>query len=139
MLNNDEKEILPVSHLRDHMANERTFLAWIRTSIGIMAFGFVVEKFSLFMQHISPFLEKENPLSTSNLPPSPHGYSSFFGILLVVFGIFVCLLAFIKFKSFEKQIDTSTYRPGILLDVMIALSVVLIGFFLLIYMGSLKF
>jgi putative membrane protein len=29
------------------MANERTFLAWIRTGIGIMAFGFVVEKFGL--------------------------------------------------------------------------------------------
>ena len=33
----------------DHLANERTFLAWIRTSIGIMAFGFVVVKFSLFL------------------------------------------------------------------------------------------
>ena len=31
-----------------HMANERTFLAWIRTSIGLIAFGFVVEKFCLF-------------------------------------------------------------------------------------------
>lgn len=38
------------SHAIDHMANERTFLAWIRTSIGIMAFGFVVEKFVLFIK-----------------------------------------------------------------------------------------
>jgi putative membrane protein len=35
------------------MANERTFLAWIRTSIGIMAFGFVVEKFALFIKQMS--------------------------------------------------------------------------------------
>ena len=34
-----------VKNRRVHMANERTFLAWIRTSIGIMAFGFVIEKF----------------------------------------------------------------------------------------------
>ena len=40
------------------MANERTFLAWIRTSIGIMAFGFVVEKFALFHKKISIFLRK---------------------------------------------------------------------------------
>ena len=42
-----EKESAKVSNRRVHMANERTFLAWIRTSIGIMAFGFVVEKFAL--------------------------------------------------------------------------------------------
>ena len=37
------------------MANERTFLAWIRTSIGIMAFGFVVERFSIFVKQVSYF------------------------------------------------------------------------------------
>jgi putative membrane protein len=36
-----------------HLANERTFLAWIRTSVGLMAFGFVVVKFSLFVKQIS--------------------------------------------------------------------------------------
>ena len=40
---------------RDHMANERTFLAWVRTSIAIMAFGFVVEKFALFIREITIF------------------------------------------------------------------------------------
>ena len=33
----------------DHLANERTYLAWVRTGVGIMAFGFVVVKFSLFL------------------------------------------------------------------------------------------
>ena len=37
----------------DHLANERTFLAWIRTSIAIMAFGFVVVKFALFVKQIT--------------------------------------------------------------------------------------
>ena len=48
------------SHARDHMANERTFLAWIRTSIGIMAFGFVVEKFALFIKQIALLLGKSH-------------------------------------------------------------------------------
>jgi putative membrane protein len=34
---------------RDHVANERTFLAWVRTGIAVIAFGFVIEKFSLFV------------------------------------------------------------------------------------------
>jgi inner membrane protein YidH len=33
----------------DHAANERTFLAWLRTSIAVIAFGFVIEKFDLFV------------------------------------------------------------------------------------------
>jgi uncharacterized membrane protein YidH (DUF202 family) len=43
----EDKEYKNVGNRRVHMANERTFLAWIRTSIGVMAFGFVVEKFAL--------------------------------------------------------------------------------------------
>lgn len=48
----DNTEISP-TNAREHLANERTLLAWIRTSIGIMAFGFVVVKFSLFIKQIS--------------------------------------------------------------------------------------
>ena len=47
-----------VLNRRVHMANERTFLAWIRTGIGIMAFGFVVEKFALFTKQMSFILGK---------------------------------------------------------------------------------
>ena len=43
----EDKKHVKVGNRRVHMANERTFLAWIRTSIGIMAFGFVVERFAL--------------------------------------------------------------------------------------------
>ncbi|MFZ6006727.1 MAG: YidH family protein, partial [Nitrospirota bacterium] len=49
----EDKKSSKVRNRRVHMANERTFLAWIRTSIGIMAFGFVVEKFALFVKQIS--------------------------------------------------------------------------------------
>jgi uncharacterized membrane protein YidH (DUF202 family) len=38
----EPKKTGKLGNLQVHMANERTFLAWIRTSIGIMAFGFVV-------------------------------------------------------------------------------------------------
>jgi len=37
----------------DHAANERTFLAWVRTGIAVVAFGFVVEKFNLFIATIA--------------------------------------------------------------------------------------
>ncbi len=56
----EEQKSAKVRDLRVHMANERTFLAWVRTSIGIMAFGFVVEKFALFMKKLAYFFEKSN-------------------------------------------------------------------------------
>ena len=46
--NNFEKATLdPSANMRDHFANERTFLVWIRTSIAMMGFGFVIVKYSI--------------------------------------------------------------------------------------------
>jgi len=109
------------------MANERTFLSWIRTSIGIMAFGFVVEKFALFLKQMSYFLGKE-------VPAPSRGYSSIFGILLVGLGALMGVLAFIRYKKVEKQIDEDTYQPSLILDVLLAMSVLTIGIFLIIYL-----
>jgi putative membrane protein len=39
----------PVADLRDYLAEERTFLAWLRTGIGLMGFGFVAARFGLFV------------------------------------------------------------------------------------------
>jgi uncharacterized membrane protein YidH (DUF202 family) len=123
-----------ISNIRDHLANERTFLAWIRTSLGIMAFGFVVEKFSLFLKQIAYFLGvsqlSERGLSSSSL----QGYSSIFGILLVAFGTLMSVFAFIKFNKINKQIKENTYKTSIILDLLLTLSVLLIGILLVIYL-----
>jgi len=108
------------------MANERTFLAWIRTSIGIMAFGFVVEKFALFLRQIS-FI-----LGNHQVAPSP-GYSSIFGTVLVGFGALMGVLSFVRYRKVEKQIDSDTYQPSLLLDVMVTLSLLAVAVFLMIY------
>jgi len=91
------KKTVRIRNRRVHMANERTFLAWIRTSIGIMAFGFVVEKFALFLKQISYFLGKE-------VVPPPRGYSSFFGIFLVALGALMGVLAFIRYKRLRNRL-----------------------------------
>jgi len=50
-----------IERYTDHAANERTFLAWVRTSIAIMAFGFLVEKFDLFLEFASKSLAARTP------------------------------------------------------------------------------
>ena len=137
MNNKDEDQESRISsHARDHMANERTFLAWIRTSIGIMAFGFVVEKFALFIKQIALLLGKSHSQILPDTSHSLQGYSSIFGVFLVALGVLICLLAFIKYKKVEKQIEGDTYQPSILLNVMLTLSVLLIGVFLVVYLNS---
>ena len=79
----ENKKSAKVRNPQVHMANERTFLAWIRTSIGIMAFGFVVEKFAFFIKKLSLFLGKSPDFESTN---ASSGYSSIFGIVLVVLG-----------------------------------------------------
>lgn len=124
---NEDKRPSQVRNRRVHMANERTFLAWIRTSIAIMAFGFVVEKFSLFVKQMAFYLGKEA------VPPSP-GYSSAIGIVLVGLGVLMGALAFIRYKKVERQIDNETYKPSAILSVMLFLSVLAIGVFLVLYL-----
>lgn len=120
-----------VRNRRVHMANERTFLAWIRTSIGIMAFGFVVEKFALFIKQISLILGEAN--IEKALPPS-HGYSAIVGIFLVGLGTLMSLLAFIRYKTVERQIEEDTYQLTSALDLLLALSVLAVGIFLVVYL-----
>jgi uncharacterized membrane protein YidH (DUF202 family) len=115
----------------DHMANERTFLAWIRTSIGIMAFGFVVEKFSFFIKKISLFVGKSPAFESA---ASSSGYSSVFGIVLVVLGTLMGVLAFVRYKKVEKEIDDNAYRPSLFLDIMLTMLVVGMGAFFVIFM-----
>lgn len=128
------REPLKEHNRRVHMANERTFLAWMRTSIGLMAFGFVVEKFALFVKQITYFLQKSEGGAPGQSVPTAPGYSGVLGIMLVAIGLMMVVLAFIRYKKVERQIDEGTYQPSILLDIMLAMSVLAIGIFLVIYL-----
>ena len=120
-----------VPNRSDHMANERTFLAWIRTIIAIMAFGFVVEKFSFFIRRFTYLVDKTITLEAT--PPS-FEYSSIFGIVLVAMGGLMGLLAFVRYKKVEREINENTYQPSILLDILVTMGIITIGIFLIFYM-----
>ena len=128
-----EKTTSRVLNRRVHMANERTFLAWVRTSIGIMAFGFVVVKFALFIRQIASMLKMSGFPQMHAVLPS-NGYSSFFGIALVGLGALMGVLAFVRYKKVEKEIDEDRYQPSLILDILLTLSVVAVGIFLVIYL-----
>lgn len=111
----------------DHLANERTFLAWIRTSIGIMAFGFVVVKFSLFVKQISLILGKENIIHSK-------GYSGIVGIVLVAVGTVTAVLSYIRYRHSEKQLNKGYYKHSSVLLTTLTAFIFLVSVFLIVYL-----
>jgi uncharacterized membrane protein YidH (DUF202 family) len=122
----EERRQSRVKNRRVHMANERTFLAWIRTSIGIMAFGFVIEKFMVPVGNHS-IAGFHSPVKGSN-------FIAYLGIFLVLMGAASGLLATFRFLRTEKEIIEDTYHPSIIADILIAILLGSIGILLVIYL-----
>ena len=122
----EERRQARVKNRRVHMANERTFLSWIRTCIGIMAFGFVIEKFIL------PFNYGNEEGARDLLDGYP--YIAFLGIFLVFLGAAAGLMATYRFMKTEKEIMEDTYQPSIIADILVAILLASIGILLVIYL-----
>jgi putative membrane protein len=90
---------------RDHQANERTFLAWLRTSLALIGFGFAIARFGLFTRQIQ--------YSLTTRPPVIHPVfnSENFGMGLVCAGVLTMLLATWHFNQVFQQIEHQDYRP----------------------------
>jgi putative membrane protein len=111
----------------DHLANERTFLAWIRTGIGIMAFGFVVVKFSLFVKQLTAVLGKQ-----AMIPQ--RGVSSILGIGLVALGLLTTGFAYLRFIRTRREIETDTYGSATGIIVVLVGLIVVFGLLLIAYL-----
>ncbi|GEM63501.1 membrane protein [Sphingobacterium faecium NBRC 15299] len=117
----------PQKKTSDHLANERTFLAWIRTSIGIMGFGFVVVKFSLFVKQVSLILHNQQHTIQK-------GYSAAIGVTLVALGAMTALFAYLNYKKVEKEIDKDTYGSSNPLIVFATFGLILVSALLIWYL-----
>ncbi|WP_298711482.1 DUF202 domain-containing protein [Chitinophaga sp.] len=111
----------------DHLANERTFLAWVRTSIGIMAFGFVVVKFSLFVKQFSLMLGKEYAVKS-------HGLSAVAGITLVAVGAATVIFSWFRYRNIEKQLNEGTYGHSSGLLMALTGFIFLVSVLLIVYL-----
>jgi putative membrane protein len=98
-----------IERYSDHAANERTFLAWVRTAIAIMAFGFLVQKFDLFLKIAG------EPLASRSLRAVSAGgefVGTIAGLLLIILGGAMMVLAAIRFRRTSGDIDAVETRPG---------------------------
>jgi putative membrane protein len=120
-----------IKNFGDHAANERTFLAWVRTAIAVMAFGFLVEKFDLFLEIAAPSLAGR----ALSMPGQKFGNIA--GLSLIVLGTVMVALAAARFLRTAKRIDSPEPLPGTgsRIDLALASLLVLLGCALFFYLS----
>ena len=113
----------------DYLAAERTFLAWIRTGIALMGFGFVVARFGLFLQ--------EFQIVQPNIPTRSSALSLVVGMALIAMGVAVNLFSSWQHVRLVRGLNrgTSSYREPSTLAIALALVLAAIGVALSIYLA----
>jgi putative membrane protein len=109
----------------DHLANERTFLAWVRTSISVVVFGFVVAKFGITLRQFFRF---------ENLDPHETGISLALGVSFMIVGILMAILAVWRYQSTRVQIEQADFRPANKIIYVVGAVTALLGAMLVYYL-----
>ena len=104
---------------RVYFAAERTFLAWIRTGLGLMGIGFAVARFGLFLREMSA--------GASHLPAKTTGLSLWSGVLLVGLGVVVTLSSILRHVQLTRELRSGTWQAGRVSRDAIILGLVLSG------------
>lgn len=119
---------------RDHLANERTFLAWVRTGIAAIIFGFAIGRFSIALREFLS-ISGHGEVSLSA------GVSAWFGVISIVGGVLLILTGLSRYRTARIQIDSDTFEPaGFVIDI-VAYLLGLFGLSLagyLVYIGLFK-
>ncbi len=119
-----------IPHFTDHAANERTYLAWIRTAIALMALGFLIERFDLFLAYLFHAQGGE-----AHVHASPAAEIA--GIGLLLFAVLMVTLATRRFLAHERRIDSeeiAQYRAT-LPNLALGTAVAAMAIFLVVYLG----
>jgi putative membrane protein len=120
-----------IKRYSDHAANERTFLAWVRTAIAMMAFGFVIERFDLFLQVAAP------QLAGRQLGAHSQAFANVAGLAFIAIGVVMIVLAGFRFIRTTKDIDSEEDVPsaGERFDIALVTLVGLLGVALFLYLS----
>jgi uncharacterized protein (DUF302 family)/uncharacterized membrane protein YidH (DUF202 family) len=122
----------PRASLSDYLAAERTLLAWIRTGLALMGFGFVVARFGLFLQQLE--------IIQHYSPAQSYGLSLWFGTALIAAGVCVFVYAGWHHLRLIQQLDLGatprSHRTA--MAVAIALFLALVGLAMAVYLVSVR-
>jgi putative membrane protein len=100
---------------RDHLANERTFLAWVRTGAAIVVFGFAIGRFAIAMRQLTAL--QGHPVRTA-------GMSVWMGSSAIIAGVALVVAGLVRYRKTRAQLDSGTFEPaGFVVDLITILTV----------------
>jgi len=93
---------------RDHLANERTFLAWVRTGVATIIFGFAIGRFSIALREFMKFEGRAT---------ATPGLTTWLGIISTVGGVLLILAGLRRYRITKLQLDANSFEPaGFVID-----------------------
>ena len=99
---------------RDHLANERTFLAWVRTSVAVVVFGFAIGRFAIALRQLAQF---------QGHVPKTTGLSVWMGMSSILAGVVMVVAGLMRYRKTRAQLDQGKFEPaGFIVDLVTILT-----------------
>ena len=100
---------------RDHLANERTFLAWVRTSVAVVVFGFAIGRFAVAMRQLTAYQGQAAKAT---------GFSVWMGTAAIIAGVGMVTSGLMRYRKTRAQLDAGKFEPaGFIVDLVTVLTV----------------
>ena len=113
------------NRVADHLANERTFLAWVRTGIALVVFGFAIGRFAIAVRQLMQI--------QGHAPPTA-GLSVWFGTIAIAAGVLLTLAGLLRYRRTRAQLEAGKFEPaGFVVD-LVGILVAFFGLALAFYL-----
>ena len=94
----------------DHLANERTFLAWVRTGVAIVVFGFAIGRFAIAIRQL---LQIQGRVSATA------GLTVWFGTVAIVAGVLLTVAGLVRYRRTRAQLESGGFQSaGFVVDLI---------------------
>jgi putative membrane protein len=111
----------------EYLANERTFLAWIRTCIAVISLGFVIARFGVWLRELAARIDPKIEVRSTR-------FSLLVGVAMMAFGSALTLLAAWRYRGINRAIDRGEFQADRGLVVIVTISVAVLGAVMIAYL-----